>query len=196
MIIFNELRIDALGKNLIIDVSVDTHSYFNDMTIEYIKIDTDKTFKTSDEPSDKAINVSLIDPSDIQPIESSVGLKRVRRCISAKELGVDLTKSLLFVFVKEKGVPAPNTPCNFDRLMYMQTVAYLIPLYNSIISKIKELGDTCNIPKGLIDSILRFKALELSIKTGNYDRAIKLWNRLFSETNVIIPPNNCCNGNN
>ena len=47
----------------------------------------------------------------------------------------------------------------------------------------------CSIPKNFIDFILRLKALELCIKTGNYTKAIKYWNRLN-----INPSNECCYG--
>lgn len=44
MIIFNESRISPDGKKLIIDVSVDEASYFDDVYISSIVIDNQHTF--------------------------------------------------------------------------------------------------------------------------------------------------------
>ena len=61
----------------------------------------------------------------------------------------------------------------------------------------KELGDTCSIPKNFIDYILKVKALDLSLKTGNYQEAIRYWNRLFKNfyyTNNVEFSNCGCYG--
>ena len=59
---------------------------------------------------------------------------------------------------------------------------------------LKELGNSCTIPKGFIDFILRVKALDMAIETCNYMEAIKYWemlNRMPAKTTT----NNCgCHG--
>lgn len=53
-----------------------------------------------------------------------------------------------------------------------------------MMSGVKEISDTCNVPRHFINNILRFKAIELSIKTGNYLQAIKYWKKFFSSDRV------------
>ena len=48
-----------------------------------------------------------------------------------------------------------------------------------MIGYIKEVNNECDVPKNFIDALLRFKALELSIRTGHYTQAIKYWNKFF-----------------
>lgn len=54
MVTFNDLRITEDGKQLIIDVQVDSLSWYNNIYIESIHIDTDKTYTSDNAPSEKA----------------------------------------------------------------------------------------------------------------------------------------------
>ena len=48
------------------------------------------------------------------------------------------------------------------------------------------------INKNFIDYILRFKAFELSLKTGNYTLAIEYWEKfLKNKTSSISKPKGC-----
>nr|DAI45531.1 MAG TPA: hypothetical protein [Bacteriophage sp.] len=59
---------------------------------------------------------------------------------------------------------------------------------------LKELGNSCVIPKGFIDFILRLKALDMAIETCNYTEAIKYW-KMLNRTQIRITSNNCgCRG--
>ena len=98
---------------------------------------------------------------------------------------------MFFVYAIAKGYPAPDTPCGRDNSQILGTVINLYPFYQDTIGYLKELNDTCTPPKNFIDSILRFKALELSIKTGNYTQAIKYWKQFFSKRKPVTVKNNC-----
>ena len=58
---------------------------------------------------------------------------------------------------------------------------------------IRQIENECEIPKNFIDSILKYKALELSVRTGNYPLAIKYWNKYFSNSNPNISTIKTCN---
>ena len=63
------------------------------------------------------------------------------------------------------------------------------------MSHFREMNECCSIPKGLIDSILRVKSLDLSIRTGNYFEAIRYWEKFFKGNSYNNINNNCnCNG--
>lgn len=74
----------------------------------------------------------------------------------------------------------------------------LRPIYNGAMGYIKTLGNNCEIPKGFIDLFLKYKALELSLKTGNYPEAFKLWKYLIKGGTLssVIKKGCGCHGNN
>ena len=199
MLTFNELRITPDSKYLIVDVSVDSDSCFDEVTLEGIYIDTQDTFVSSDGPSEKAIAYKIkennfggpiysIPDTNCNPVledeeykecfvESNENMKHKRLIIEAEELGLDLSKTMLFVYAVANNIP--DIPCAKDKSIIMGTVVNLLPLYRKCISSLKELNNECTIPKSFINSLLEYKALELSIKTGNYTKAIELWKKLI-----------------
>ena len=216
MLQFNELRITPDNKHLIIDVSVQEDSYYSKVVIDSIVIDTQDTY-VANGPSSKPIfaynvnednlNLTYSIPEDCcNPVlleeDNSYcftyGLEKsqhIRLILSTSDLKVSLNNTMFFVYAIASGTPAPDTPCGFDNSTIMQTVVNLYPFYQNTLCYLKELNSDCQVPKGLIDMILRLKALELSIRTGNYTQAIKYWNKFFSKVNTSIPINNCrCNG--
>ena len=211
MIVFNECRIDKEGKNLIIDASIEDIEYFNDMSIGTLTIDTEDTFiddgpsknyickKTFKIPSDNGGILDLADSADITIISNKISnnkLRNIRVSLTAKDLKLDnLSNNIFFVYIEATGIPDPSTPCGLDNPISMAVALDFRPIYNMSIKYINELDNNCNIPKGFIDTILRIKALELSLKTGNYQIAIKQWNKLFKNKGVVPIIKNCnCHG--
>ena len=212
MIQFNELRITPDSKHLIIDASIDNSSYYDNVILDSIVIDTQDTY-VANGPSSKPIYTYKIDSYDYTystPEECSCNpvlsdddkaycltyggeqSKHVRLIISAKDLGISLNDNILFVYAIATGTPAPDTPCGLDNAIIMQTVVDLYPFYQNTLCFLKELNNSCEVPKGFTDMILRLKALELCIRTGNYSQAIKYWKKFFSNNNrVVVTTSNC-----
>lgn len=192
MIQFNELRISPDGKKLIIDASVKELGYYDNVYIDAVIIDNQSTY-VSGNPSSKPIfyyeisnpNVTVTYPEYNGYVPSREGNsedineKRVRLELDSKILGDSISTNLFFVYVIAKGTPSPDTPCGMDNQTTLGVVADLYPYYRSVMNGIKEISNECEIPKTFIDNLLRFKALELSLKTGNYIQAIKYWNKFF-----------------
>ena len=211
MLRFNELRITPDSKHLIIDVEVDNLDYYAGITIENIIIDSQDTY-TQNGPSSKPIftyktseeiaklytnpdecNCSAIKTEDEEYcfVEYKDTNKQVRLVLTPEDLGIELSNNIFFVYAVATGIPAPDTPCGMDEEKIMGTVVNLYPIYQTSINYMRELNSTCEFPRGLIDLILRIKAIELNIKTGNYIEAIKLWNRFFSTISSTPSYNNC-----
>lgn len=106
----------------------------------------------------------------------------------------NLNDNILFVYVGVRGIPEPDTPCGMDNKYSVAVAVNLRPVYNMAMSYIKELESTCNIPRRFIDMILRLRAFELSIKTGNFLTAIKQWDKLFKNKRIVSPAKCGCNG--
>ena len=214
MLEFRELRITPDGKHLIVDVVVKNDSYYDNVTIDSIIIDTQDTY-VANGPSSNPIYHYKVEDDGLQNIYSlpeecncnpvllnedksycfTYGYeeaKHTRLVLSTKDIPLN---NMLFVYAIATGTPAPDTPCGFDNVVTMQTVVDLYPFYQNTLCYLRELNNDCGIPKGFTNMILRLKALELCIRTGNYTQAIKYWKKFFNNNRVVTTVNNCrCNG--
>lgn len=180
MVQFNELRIIPDGTQLIIDISVKDLEYYTDVYLDEILIDTQETFIETG-PSTQIVYSKTVEGN----------LKSVRLELSTGDLLPSLKDNLFFVYVKTKGTPASNTPCGMDNITTTGVVTNLYPLYQQAFSYIKELSDTCIIPRNFINFILQYKAFQLAVRTGHYTEAIKFWKRLYQEVEYITVINKC-----
>lgn len=182
MIHFNELKLDAASKHLIIDVEVLDEPYFEDVYIDSISIDNQYTYVSNRPSSTPVYSYSV---SDNQ--------KSLRLELSSFDLYLD---GLLFIYVKTKGNPTMDVPCGMDNTITMGTIINMYPFYQRAMDYIKELSKDCSVPQNFTDYILKLKALELSIKTGNYPIAIDYYKKFFSdcaEPHINIGGCNCGN---
>lgn len=216
MITLNECRIDPEGKNLIVEATVENLIYYRNVYIESIKVDTDSTYSPNG-PSDNPVfskefeadyyKVDTRYDCNSVTVDSSckcgnvytsqkAGVKHIRLSISAKDMKLpNLDNNIFFIYVTATGIPAADTPCGMDSEFVMGVAMNLRPIYNMAMGYIKELDSDCTIPKGFIDMILRLKAFDLSLRTGNYPMAFKQWNWLFKNKVSVSPKRGCgCNG--
>lgn len=171
MVKYNELRID--GNYLYLDVEIEDKPYFKDVMIEGARIDTPLTYGTK-EPYHR------IDESEQTRLISEVYLP------AAKD-------DLLFITPILQGDPSPDTPCSQD-VNKVGVVYNRKAIMQKGLGYLKELGNSCAMPKGFIDFILRLKALDMAIETCNYTEAIKYW-EMLNRIPVRTTTNNCgCSG--
>lgn len=184
MVEFNELHI--IEDTLIIDVRVKDESYYTDVYLDSIAIDNQDTFVSEDYPSSKALDITFE--------EDKKRAKVILGPLDLKEAGFNLS-DMLFIFVRTKGAPAPDTPCGLDINPTLKVVVDLYPYYQQTMEYIGELGRTCNVPQNFIDYLLRIKGMEVAIMTGNYTDAIKLFNKFFKgKTDISVGKGGCSCG--
>lgn len=204
MIHFNELRYSCNNKILIIDTEIDNIDYYDNVIIDSIVIDNQNTYIANGPSSSPIFTYSTSDISEYlktyafpeecpcNPVLEgdeysycfTYGLdnkKHVRLELKLNTLDVDPCNDMLFVYVIASGTPSSDTPCGFDNSKIMRTVINLKGIYDCMLSYIRQIEHDCIIPKDFIDSILRFKALEVAIRTGNYPLAIKYWKRFYQD---------------
>ena len=217
MLIFNELRITPDQKYLIIDVSVDNQKYYENIQIDSIIIDTQDTYIDSG-PSNNPIftynlteensNITQVYTDNYTPVldedtsycyveSEEKQNKSIRLILNYQDLNVSLQDNMFFVYAIATGTPSADTPCGMDNSIVKGTIINLYPIYCKTIQYLKELDDSCVVPKNFIDMIIKLKALELSIKTGNSFQAIEYWNKYFKtliNNNSIFKSKYCgCN---
>lgn len=208
MIHYNNLYITEDSKYLVIDVAIDEDSTYDDVYLDRIAIDTQDTYITNG-PSNNAkifhIGGYDIEGPSINGIEevknSSKNIKKVKHTkltLSAKDLGVNLNKDMLFIYSTASGfIPEDKQ----DVIKYitntiLNVVVNTYEVYKSIIPLIKEIGELCKDPISFIDRELQIKAVEYSIKNSNYLLAIKYWKKYFMDNTITSSSNKCnCNGN-
>lgn len=208
MIHYNNLYITEDSKYLVIDVAIDEDSTYDDVYLYRIDIDTQDTYITNG-PSNNAKTIFL-DEDDIEkPSMNGIGevknsgkdvkkVKHTKLTLSAKDLGVNLNKDMLFIYSTASGFISGDKP---DVLKYitdtiLNVVVNTYEVYKSIIPLIKEIGELCKDPISFIDRELQIKAVEYSIKNSNYLLAIKYWKKYFMDNTITSSSNKCnCNGN-
>lgn len=214
MIVLEQCRIDDEGKHLIIEASVENLSYNENVYIDSIIVDTNKTFSING-PSSKPVFTNEFEHLKVDSLEDCnsvttdpnckcgniytsqmAGTKKVMLVLDSNDLnGANLNDNIFFVWVVAGGIPAPETPCGMDNRYTMGVAVNLRPIYNMAMKYIKETNNDCSIPKGFVDMFLKLKAFSLAMKTGNYTAAFKQWDKL-SKNKVDVPSiKGCgCNG--
>lgn len=171
MIEFTELRITPDSKYLVIGVKVKDESYYENVYLDSIAVDTQDTYSGNGHA-----------PQPVFYHEFTTDEKAFTIELNAVTMGIANLNQLFFVQVKTKGAPSEDTPCGKDISCIMGTVANMYPMYQQGMNFIKELAQTCTVPQGFTDFILRNKAIELAVRTGNYTEAAKYY-RMFAGGN-------------
>lgn len=208
MIHYNNLYITEDSKYLVIDVAIDEDSTYDNVYLHRIAIDTQDTYITNG-PSNNA-KIIFLDEGDVEkPSMNGIGevknsgkdikkVKHTKLTLSAKDLGVNLNKDMLFIYSTASGFIPEDKP---DVLKYitdtiLNVVVNTYEVHKSIIPLIKEIGELCKDPISFIDRELQIKAVEYSIKNSNYLLAIKYWKKYFMDNTITSSSNKCnCNGN-
>lgn len=162
MIAIHECRITEDGKYLVIEAAIDNMSYYKNVYIDSVIIDTDKTYleggpssnpvyQSSFEGGNKKIvaagcgcNQVVADTQcecgDIYT-DNAYGVKTIRLMLDKNDLqGSDLNENIFFVYVIATGYPDPQTPCGMDNSVAMRVVYNMRPVYNKAMAYIKEVG--------------------------------------------------------
>lgn len=176
MVRFNELRITEDSKHFIIDVSILNEAYYKNVYLDSIIIDTQDTY-TKSGPSST--------PVYSYPEEDGLeeNLKHIRLTLDTTD--IPNLGDLFFVYVRVKGTPAPETPCGMDNITTLGVVCNTYPFYLASINYLKEVTKNCAVPQNFINHILKLKALEVSVRTGNYTDAIQYYKEFFNTQSPI-----------
>ena len=173
MIKFTELRVQK--ERLIIVAEVrEIEDYYDNVYIDKIIIDTQDTFTTSG-PSANPIYSVTVDGYQ----------KKFSISLSSLDLGnVDINKTMFFVYAVAKGIPAPDTPCGYDDTPTVGVTFSMCPIYNKAMGYIKEVENSCEIPKDFINMIIQLKAIQYSVDSGHFTQAVKYYNKFYKNLSV------------
>lgn len=180
---FIKLNINPDGSKLIIDAKVLDYSYFENVYIKEIRIDTQDTYFSPYEPSSKSFVYEA--PANSKRFTLEIG----------KELNIDFNNNLLYVYIVTEGMPSAYTPCGMDTTIKLGVTYNKSVFYKEIMHTMKGIECECSIPREYINKLLRLKAIELSIETFNFPQANKYWKKFMPIYNNGTVINRCkCNG--
>lgn len=184
MVVFNELRITNDGNNLIIKAKVRNESYFDNIYIDKVIIDTEDTY-VEGTPSSSPVYSTTIEGNNK---EVSLNL--------SYQIDTDLKDHLLFVYVVTKGTLNGVPPCGMDDTATLGVTMFMGDIYTTFMDYIKEIGsNNCQIPEDFIDTFLKFKGLGLAIDSGHYLQGIEYYKKWFKDIKQVSIISNCgCHG--
>ena len=173
MIKYNKVRIIE-GNKLELDFEFEESAYYEHAGIWGVKIDSPLTYNTGTHFFPDKDYVYDGDSRHYQGVIPISGI----------------SKDLIIITPIVRAIIPPEAPCGTDvvdtRAIYDKQV-----LNSKGLAYLKELGDTCNIPKNFINFILTKYALDLSIETCNYGEAIKYWKILTATKGTTIQGCGC-----
>ena len=190
MIIFDQLRISDDGRQMYINVHVNTVQAFAHIYIDKI------TIMTADKVSETDPGTPTSDYIYTKTFEGNQ--KEVALVLTATDFTKtwetdpnamvfpvsDMPKTLFFVYVqcKQVGIADPCFECLPCSLQEMTTVGVTFDenmLYQKVMDYTRQLASDCNVPQGFTDFILLWNAFNASVETEHYIPAIKYYNMLF-----------------
>ena len=173
MIKFTELRVQKERLTIVAEVR-EIENYYDNVYIDKIIIDSQDTFNTSGPSANPIYSVTL-----------DGNQKKFSISLSSTQLGgVDINQTMFFVYAVAKGTPAPATPCGYDETNSVGVTFSLCPIYNTTMGYVKQVENTCEIPKDFINLILQLKAIQYSINSGHFTQAVKYYNKFYKNLSV------------
>lgn len=105
----------------------------------------------------------------------------------------EFSKTLFYVFLDLELNPVSEcVPCGSDNTRIVGVTFDYNTVYENAMQFTKELADNCSVPRGFIDFILNFEALQAAINTGHYVPANQFYKKLTGYTGGISSISNGC----
>lgn len=182
MTVFQDLRISSDGKQLFIDASIAPYSYYEGEYISAIAIDTDETYIPSGSSSNPVYKKEFQDQS-----------KQQAMILSPEDLGLaSFNGHIFYVYITVEGSPDSQTPCSWDLASTLGVVLNWYPVYYRGLEFMRKTADNCcDVSREFIDYILRFKAFELALRTGNYQLANSRFREWFYTSDEVAFSSPC-----
>lgn len=182
MVQFNELGLSKDGKKIIIDAQVIESDFYQDVYLDTINIDTYSNY------TEAGVSTTPIYTHTVTGEQ-----KKVHLVLDNLDLNnTSIQGNLFFVYVKVKGTPSPETPCGMDEVTTTGTIVDTHSIYNISMGYLRQVEDSCEIPKDFIDMMLKYKAFNLALETQNFPTAIKYWEKFFKGKKATRTVNKCC----
>ena len=192
MVNINELKLSDSGNTLFLNASVQDNEYYEDVYISEIYIFNSSQMSQYLVPDECTLGQYAYKKTYSTVVKETGDLQ-----ISANDLMVkgNFSGDLWFVYIRCAGTPKADTPCGLDNEYTIGFTYNAYPMYVEMMAAAKEMTKPCVTPKQFIDSFLRWKALDVSLKSGHHMQAIDYWKWFYQNKLDFSPTKSCgCNG--
>lgn len=185
MIEFSRLELASDGKSIILSAHVKNESYYDNVYIKSIKVDTQDTFVDGGMPSSSAMTIVEYGEEDY--------VKSVDLVLTTGDLdNKDLLKNLFIFYIQATGTPTSDVPCGKDNEYTIGAVYNTPTIYTQGLNLMKALGDNCEVSPDVLNFIANTNGLKYALSTGNLPEAVEYWKSFFSELKTPTITNKCC----
>lgn len=194
MIQINDIKINPQADTLTIDAEIKPNEAFGNCYIKKIYIDTQDSYLTSG-PSEDLVYEKEISDEDIVSTVVINGEPKARKVvveIPQINIEANLSSNFFIVYIEAEGTISPNASCCESDFMVVGCVFWMRRVYQGFLNWIKEIANTCEIPKNFIYAFLQYQALLTSVRTGNMMEAIKIYNKYIRNIQGIGGNINSC----
>ena len=209
MVKFDILSISADGKKLLVGASILDIPYYKDRIIEKVYIDTQDTFEGKRPSSkawcytfkdddyktiEEAVKTGYTGEEDEENEDTDNSGEQTVRTINRQSVYVEFERddidddddllanpsnNLFFVYIKCSSDINGDAPCEMQSPYTMGYAYNTCVIREALMYYVKEISNSCEIPKKFIDLYLRSKALEISLCLGHYPEAIMFFNAFY-----------------
>lgn len=179
-----KLAIEEEGSALSLSCSVKTDSYYKNVYLDKILIDTQENYSDSG-PSDSAYTLkTFTDNTKTFSIDKDTTIP------------IDLKHNIIYIWIVTKGSPTADVPCGKDNKNTLGVAVYIKEIYEIILCALRELasGNKCNIPKNFIDKYFQYKGLIYALDTEHYLQANSWYKKFFNGTTSTTTNTGCSCG--
>lgn len=216
MVVFDQLRIDNSGSKLYIDFHVNFAPEYDNIMLDSIVVTTadkilegnsnsipeqfiyKKTYNQDLQADNIVIDRGVLDAAFTNINSSGRAIDSSKPIANVSFTKGNFSSDLVFVYVTCKGTLGGEVPCGMDEKITLAVTLDESAFYQIIMGYTKEFNKSCELPKGLINTILLWYGLKSAINTEHYAAAIDFWKRLFENKSSYIATyrtNSCgCHG--
>jgi hypothetical protein len=172
------------NNELCIEASVKSDSYYTNVYIDSVLIDTQDTF-ISTGPSENTVYRKTL----------SGNKKEVSLIIKETDTLTTFGDNLLIIYIVTKGIPSSDVPCGKDNTTVSTAVFDTRSAICGILKSLKQEISSCVPPRFFINDYMKYKAIQLSIINKDYITAVEYYNNFFKENKAPSFTKHCkCHG--
>lgn len=183
MIEINELLVDTRVNKLIIDISVSSLCYYDNMWLRKVKVTVGDKVKHEQDisaiPEDIATANLCREFCGVLPTESEMAHNDLRRRRARLELRLDKINAnatdLFLIDVELTGAPMEIMPCGLDKNKF-QLITYDEGVFYRRVKKSMGVGEEGKYNKSaVIDTILLMEGMRAAVRCGDINAANRFW---------------------
>ena len=166
----SQINTDYINDKISIIIEVKKEAYLENVYIKRVLIDTIKTVSSTG-PSEKAVLLNVGNKKEV--------------ALNTEDINLSIKDAPLFFYVEPSTIPV-DAPCGEDKAYeYIGYTFNRKPIYDSFVCALNNIRD-CKFPNELATKYLKYKALDMAMENGQFDKAAKLYKDYFTNNTITI----------